>query len=93
MKIFLSIYIVSAILVVFLLACITSKCLCEFRKRNPTSCFPKTHWTIKVITCIRVIALAITPVLNSALAVIFVISFEEICDNTLKKAEERCGLR
>lgn len=88
-----TIYIVSALLSLFLFVCVCAKSIYVFRERYPSFRFPKTHWTDKVVTAFKVALLVIIPLLNLCIAAFFVIEFDDLCDRVISELEKKHNLK
>ena len=92
MGIMKTIYIVSALLSLFLFVCVCAKSIYVFRERYPSFKFPKMHWTDKVATAFKVALLVIIPLLNLGIAAFIVLEFDDLCDRTVRELEKKHNL-
>lgn len=87
-----AIYIVSALLSLFLFVCVCAKSTYVFRKMHPSFKFPQMHWTDKVVTAFEVAFLVVTPLLNLGIAVSIVFEFDNLCDMVIRGMEKKHNL-
>jgi hypothetical protein len=61
----------------------------EFRKRYPHIKIPKSHWSSKINTVIRVIIMSITPIFNLLMLLYIVFKTEEVIEGSIYKLHNK----
>lgn len=69
-------------MVSFTLTCIDTAY--QFRRRYPHIKIPKSYWTDKVLTVIKVVTVSVTPILNLCLLYAVLIKFNELAESIIQ---------
>lgn len=88
--IFLNINILIAIIYLILHILSTIDLSYKFKRKYPDLKVPKTNWASKILSAIRTIIIALIPVFNLALCLVFIFRYEELENKTIKNVYIKC---
>jgi len=92
LKLILYIYIAAVLLSLLLFVLMVCKATSMFKAKHPGFSGQKMHWTDIAFSYIQIAMAVFCPLLNVALAFVILKSYDSLCNDTVRRMEERYHL-